>query len=197
MNTTNNIYTGRVLDGETKTFVDGAKITLELHGKSSIVHSDSEGFYEFSADLTKESVSARIRVEAEGYEKYNRNIVLSTKDNKIEEIYLTPSKKKRKGYLDKIAAVATVIGTVIAIATYVSTNSFTTEQSSSGKSDNSQPKPQVVSKQNCDPAYPDLCVPKDSPDLKCSDVKERNFKVLPPDPHGFDRDRNGIGCEKK
>ncbi len=195
MKATNNIYTGRVLNGENKTSVDGAKITLELYGKSDIVHSDSEGFYHLFANLKEENVSARIRVEIEGYEKYNRNITLSTKDNKIEEIHLTPSKKKRKGYLDKIAAVATVIGTVIALAAYIN-NPVTTEQSSSGKSDNSQPKPQVVSKQNCDPAYPDLCVPKDSPDLKCSDVEERNFKVLPPDPHKFDRDRNGIGCEK-
>jgi hypothetical protein len=193
---TSNVYTGRVLD-ETKTFVDGAKITLELNGKSDVVHSDSEGFYEFSADLTKESVSARIRVEAEGYEKYNRNITLSTKDNKIEEIHLTPSKNKRKGSLDKTAAAATVIGTIIAIATYVNANPFTSGQTSSSKSENSQLKAQVLSKQNCDPAYPDLCVPKNSPDLKCSDVKERNFKVLPPDPHGFDRDNNGIGCEKK
>jgi micrococcal nuclease len=193
----NNVYTGRVLDGETKTKVEGAKITLELYGKSDIVHSDSEGFYQFCADLREESASARIRVEAEEYEKYNRNIVLTTKDNKIEEIHLTSTKKKPKGSLDKIAAVATVIGTIIAIATYVSTNPVSTGQPNSGKLEGSQPKPEVLSKQNCYPAYPDLCVPKDSPDLKCSDVKERNFKVLSPDPHGFDRDRNGVGCEKK
>lgn len=48
---------------------------------------------------------------------------------------------------------------------------------------------------NCDPAYPDFCIPKNSPDLDCPDVTQRRFRVLPPDPHGFDRDEDGIGCE--
>lgn len=49
---------------------------------------------------------------------------------------------------------------------------------------------------NCDPAYPDFCIPKNSPDLNCRDISQRRFKVLPPDPHGFDRDGDGIGCER-
>lgn len=49
---------------------------------------------------------------------------------------------------------------------------------------------------NCDLAYPDFCIPKNSPDLNCRDISQRRFKVLPPDPHGFDRDRDGIGCER-
>ncbi|MEM1392695.1 MAG: hypothetical protein AAGG00_05270 [Cyanobacteria bacterium P01_H01_bin.150] len=178
---TSNTYTGRVLDNENKT-VDSAKVTLELDGKSYIVHSDSEGFYQFTADLKGDNVSARMRVEAEEYKKYNRNIVLSPQYNKIEEIHLTPIKKS-KNSLDKTVAIVTIIGTVIgtivAVATYLSTNST------------------ALSRQNCDPAYPDLCISKDSPDLQCSNVKERNFKVLPPDPHRFDGDGNGIGCEKK
>jgi micrococcal nuclease len=49
---------------------------------------------------------------------------------------------------------------------------------------------------NCDPSYPDFCIPKNSPDLNCRDISQRRFRVLPPDPHGFDRDGDGIGCEK-
>ena len=48
---------------------------------------------------------------------------------------------------------------------------------------------------NCDPAYPNVCIKSPPPDLNCSDVSGEQFKVLPPDPHGFDRDGNGIGCE--
>jgi hypothetical protein len=48
----------------------------------------------------------------------------------------------------------------------------------------------------CDPAYPDSCIPPPPPDLDCSDVDERRFAVLPPDPHNFDGDRNDIGCEE-
>jgi polysaccharide biosynthesis protein PslG len=48
---------------------------------------------------------------------------------------------------------------------------------------------------NCDPSYPDVCIPPPPPDLDCGDIPYRNFKVLPPDPHRFDRDHDGIGCE--
>jgi hypothetical protein len=48
---------------------------------------------------------------------------------------------------------------------------------------------------NCDPAYPDVCIKSPPPDLDCSDIKARNFKVLSPDPHGFDGDNDGKGCE--
>lgn len=49
----------------------------------------------------------------------------------------------------------------------------------------------------CDPAYPTVCIPPPPPDLDCGDITYRGFKVLPPDPHHFDGDKNGIGCENK
>lgn len=51
------------------------------------------------------------------------------------------------------------------------------------------------SSENCDPSYPDVCIPPPPPDLDCGDVPYRNFRVLPPDPHNFDSDGDGIGCE--
>jgi len=48
---------------------------------------------------------------------------------------------------------------------------------------------------NCDPSYPTVCIPPSPPDLDCKDVPYKRFKVLQPDPHGFDRDHDGIGCE--
>jgi micrococcal nuclease len=47
----------------------------------------------------------------------------------------------------------------------------------------------------CDAAYPTVCIPPPPPDLDCSDIHYRHFKVLPPDPHRFDGDHDGIGCE--
>jgi endonuclease YncB( thermonuclease family) len=47
----------------------------------------------------------------------------------------------------------------------------------------------------CDPAYPTVCIPPPPPDLDCGQIPYRNFTVLPPDPHHFDRDRDGVGCE--
>ena len=48
---------------------------------------------------------------------------------------------------------------------------------------------------DCDPAYPDACIPPSPPDLDCGDVTFRRFKVLPADPHRFDLDFDGVGCE--
>jgi micrococcal nuclease len=48
---------------------------------------------------------------------------------------------------------------------------------------------------SCDPAYPTVCIPPSPPDLDCGDITEGRFTVLPPDPHRFDGDGDGIGCE--
>lgn len=53
----------------------------------------------------------------------------------------------------------------------------------------------VVVPSNCSPAYPGVCIPPPPPDLDCGEIPYRNFTVLAPDPHGFDRDNDGIGCE--
>ena len=37
--------------------------------------------------------------------------------------------------------------------------------------------------------------PAAPPDLDCGDVEFRRFTVVPPDPHGFDGDSDGVGCE--
>ena len=56
------------------------------------------------------------------------------------------------------------------------------------------PPPQVSNNQNCHPSYPGVCIPA-GPDLDCNEVPYSNFRVLQPDPHRFDRDKDGIGCE--
>jgi len=49
---------------------------------------------------------------------------------------------------------------------------------------------------SCDPAYPDFCLAPGILDLDCSDmVPQVNFRVFQPDPHAFDRDKDGVGCE--
>jgi len=53
----------------------------------------------------------------------------------------------------------------------------------------------VESEGNCDPSYPDVCIPAYPPDLDCGEIRYANFKVLQPDQHGFDADNDGIGCE--
>jgi hypothetical protein len=52
---------------------------------------------------------------------------------------------------------------------------------------------------NCAPSYPTHCIPPPPPTLNCDDIPWTNFTVkwnVPePDPHGFDGNHNGIGCE--
>jgi len=55
--------------------------------------------------------------------------------------------------------------------------------------------PTVAKSGNCDPSYPTVCIPPPPPDLNCKDIPYRRFKVLPPDPHKFDSDKDGVGCE--
>lgn len=49
---------------------------------------------------------------------------------------------------------------------------------------------------DCDPSYPGVCIPSPPPDLDCADVGFRRFKVVGADPHGFDRNHDGVGCER-
>ena len=58
------------------------------------------------------------------------------------------------------------------------------------------PPPPPTRPSRCDPSYPDFCIPPPPPDLDCDDVNGINFTVRGSDPHDFDRDGNGIGCEQ-
>ncbi len=57
------------------------------------------------------------------------------------------------------------------------------------------PSASAAASGSCDPAYPTVCIPPPPPDLDCADIPYRRFTVLAPDPHHFDGDGNGIGCE--
>ena len=48
---------------------------------------------------------------------------------------------------------------------------------------------------NCDPSYPDVCIASLPPDLNCGDVPDNDIRVAGADPHGFDSEGDGFGCE--
>jgi len=60
---------------------------------------------------------------------------------------------------------------------------------------NSQSSQSSSQQLDCDPSYPDFCIPPPPPDLDCGDIPQKRFTVLQPDPHRFDGDKDGIGCE--
>lgn len=53
----------------------------------------------------------------------------------------------------------------------------------------------ALAQSNCDPSYPDVCIASPPPDLDCNEITHRRFRVVGTDPHGFDADQDGIGCE--
>jgi micrococcal nuclease len=57
------------------------------------------------------------------------------------------------------------------------------------------PAPTAAPAADCHPSYPDVCIPPAPPDLDCPEIPYRQFTVVGADPHGFDGDRDGIGCE--
>lgn len=78
----------------------------------------------------------------------------------------------------------------------------TLPRSGSGSGQTQPDPPPTEAPQNgsgCHPSYPDFCIPPAPPDLDCGDVSGSNFTVrhdvADPDPHGFDGDRDGVGCE--
>ena len=47
----------------------------------------------------------------------------------------------------------------------------------------------------CSASYPTVCIPPPPPDLDCGEISYTNFTVYEPDPHRFDGDNDGVGCE--
>jgi micrococcal nuclease len=79
------------------------------------------------------------------------------------------------------------------------TTPTTTTTSSSTATTSTTSSSTTTTPSGCAASYPDVCIPPPPPDLDCSQIPYRNFRVIytvpQPDPHNFDGDRDGIGCE--
>ena len=75
-----------------------------------------------------------------------------------------------------------------------SDNSDDSSGSSSSSSDDDSSS--SSSSDDCDNSYPDVCIPPPPPVLDCSDIDEEDFEVRGSDPHGFDSNDDGVGCEE-
>ena len=95
----------------------------------------------------------------------------------------------------KSAATAVATATITAPTPTVVPPSATPEPEPTATPEPPAPEPTTPPTAECDPFYPDLCIPPPPPDLNCKDVPYKRFRVLPPDPHGFDKDGDGVGCE--
>lgn len=57
------------------------------------------------------------------------------------------------------------------------------------------PTPAPAPSNNCDSHYPTICIPVGIGDLDCGQISARRFAVVGGDPHRFDGDHDGVGCE--
>ncbi len=76
-------------------------------------------------------------------------------------------------------------------------NSGSSFSSRSSNSDNGSTEDSKTGEltENCDSSYSGVCIPSPPPDLDCGDIPHKNFRVLALDPHRFDGEGDGIGCE--
>jgi hypothetical protein len=79
---------GRVLDDASQRPIPGAKVSFDMEGVSPIVYTDSEGVYLLKVMIDSER-SGQIRVDADGYDVYTRNITVFPELGTIQEFRLS------------------------------------------------------------------------------------------------------------
>jgi hypothetical protein len=82
-------YIGSVIDGESQQPIMGAKVSLDLGDVPLIDYADTEGIYRFRLTINS-TIIGQLKVEAQGYETYTRNISITADDKNIADIRLTP-----------------------------------------------------------------------------------------------------------
>src|SRR5687768_12319562 len=83
-------YLGRLVDSKTNGSINRAKVSLDFKGAPRIVYTDSEGIYRFTVNFAGHELAGRVRVEAAGYQIYERHIELDPGNTSLEDIRLTP-----------------------------------------------------------------------------------------------------------
>jgi Rieske Fe-S protein len=111
---------GRVVNNDNIP-IKGAKISFEYQTNPLVSYTDGEGIFKFEVNNVnrKGTVSANIKVEAEGYKPYNRYTDFSITNNIIEEIRLqklgdTDTPVPTAIQVAKIGAAATITAALIA-----------------------------------------------------------------------------------
>jgi hypothetical protein len=127
---------------------------------------------------------------------YNNNSVQNNSKTKTKIKKGKPSSRRNKA-IGTIVAFIIFISILTAIGSYSNKETSTPETQTVTQPDiqtNMQMDTQSAS-QNCDASYPGVCISPPPPDLDCGDIPYNDFMVTGSDPHGFDREGDGVGCE--
>jgi micrococcal nuclease len=109
------------------------------------------------------------------------------------------AKEGRLGFWSACGVPPGTTGTTTTATTTVATTSTTTTTSSTTTTATTTT---TTTSSNCHPSYPDFCIPSPPPDLDCGSAYLAGRKrftvrhdVASADPHRFDGDKDGVGCE--
>ena len=175
-------YVTRIVDGDT-IYTDTLKIRLSLTNTPEINQLGYSQATQFTEKLCP--VGSTILIDQDDLQpvdEYGRVLAKVYCGNRILN-----SELLYNGYADILTQ-------------YCSTSEFAGEawaqEYGCGQKEIQPTTPSVQTEEiSCDPSYPDTCIPSPPPDLDCGDIPYKKFVVLQPDPHRFDGDKDGIGCE--
>lgn len=170
----------KIIDGDT-IYADPYKIRLSL---TDTPERNESGFYEATSFTSMSCpLGSRIIVDQDDLQPYDQF------DRLLGKVYC------ENGILNEILLQN---GHATISSHFCNSSEFSNESWAQiyGCSYNSESSStELNSKMNCDLSYPDFCIVSPPPDLDCRDISQKQFTVLQPDPHGFDSDKDEIGCE--
>jgi micrococcal nuclease len=187
----------RHTDGDTLWVEDHVKVRLigvdtpETHDPAEPVQCFATEAAAFLSDLLPLGAEVRLVYDAERLDQYDRTLAYVYR---LRDGLFVNAELVRKGY----AQAYTVPPNVAHADEFVELqrDARDAQRGLWGKCGSPTPAPAGSGAGDCDPSYPDACIPPPPPDLDCGDVSERFFAVEGSDPHLFDADGNGIGCEQ-
>lgn len=185
----------RIVDGDTLEVADGERVrligidTAEL--KSAECYADEARRH--LEQLLPPGTAVRLAYDAERHDRYGRTLayVYRLHDGLHANLAMAEDGFALQLTIPPNVAHADEIGEAVAAARAEARGLW-----GAGCETTATPPPPTSATGTCDPSYPTLCLPPGTPDLDCSDIAERGFPVLPPDPHRLDgSDGDGVGCE--
>ena len=183
-------YVTEIIDGDT-IVVDGTHIRLALTSTPELSEAGGDEARQYAEDLCP--IGSAVLVDEDDGQtggSYGRTIgKVYCGDVLLNSILL----EKGLAYIDKRFCTDSEFSSEEWAEKYGCTQ--TVQKKENKVTSPSQPTASVPSTQtkenNCDPSYPNVCIPPWPPDLDCGEIQYRNFKVLSPDPHRFDGDKTG------
>jgi hypothetical protein len=121
--------------------------------------------------------------------------VTSVNNGRLQEVSVSGDQPAIDKYSDEIANMIQSVEFGQPVPTKVSTTDSKLPDKNIVKTKSTPDVVKKSTKSNCDLSYPDFCISPPPPNLNCPDISPKRFTVSGSDPHGFDRDNDGVGCE--